>query len=60
MNGLSNAFSGLLEFVLGWLPSGLYKPVVAVFAAAFLIILVKIVLAIVEVLTKVLDLFIFG
>lgn len=58
MGGLSNAFSTVMEFILAWVPSGLAKPMIGVFTAAFLIILVKIILAVVDVLTKVLDLFI--
>lgn len=54
------AFSSIFEFVFGWLPSGLYTPVMGVVGAAFLIILVKLVLAIVEVFTKVVDLFLPG
>lgn len=58
MNGLNNAFSAVMEFVLGWVPSGLVKPMTFVIGAAFLIIIVKIVIALVELLIKVIDLFI--
>jgi len=58
MDGLNNAFSALVEFVFGWLPSGLVKPVTFVIGAAFLIIIVRLVLALVEILIKVIDLFI--
>lgn len=60
MVGANIAFGDFLSLILTWLPSGLAIPVIGVFAAAFLIVLIKIVLAIVEILTKVLDLFIFG
>ena len=58
MDGLNNAFSTLIEFVFGWLPSGLLKPVTFVIGAAFLIIIVKLVVALVDLLVKVVDLFI--
>lgn len=60
MDGLNNAFSALMEFILGWVPSGLAKPMTFVIGAAFLIIIVKLVLALVELLVKVIDLFIPG
>ena len=50
-------FPLIFDFVFGWLPSVLYTPVMGVFAAAFLIIIVKLVIALVEVLSKVLALF---
>ena len=52
-----SAFSSFLSFVFGWLPAGLYIPVVAVFSIAFLIVVVKILIAIVEVVTKLFALF---
>ena len=60
MAGIDIAFGDFLTFILTWLPSGLATPVIGVFAAAFLIVLIKIVLAIVDILTKVLDLFVLG
>lgn len=58
MDGLNTAFSAVLEFILGWVPSGLVKPMTFVVGAAFLIIVVKLVLALVDILIKVFDLFI--
>lgn len=52
-----SAFSSFLSFVFGWLPVGLYVPVVGVFAVAFLIIAIKVLIAIFEVVTKLFALF---
>lgn len=57
---VGNVFIIFLEFIFGWLPPGLYDPLMGVLSAAFLIILIKIILAVVEVITRVVDLFIPG
>lgn len=51
-------FSSLIEFIFGWLPSGLWVPVCGVLAVAFLIIMVKVLTAIVTVVSKLIFLFI--
>ncbi len=51
-------FQVLLEMLFGWLPPGLYACVVAVVAAAFLVIMIKIVTVLLSLLTKVIGIFI--
>lgn len=53
-----NQFSALMELIFGWLPSGLWGPVWAVIAAAFLILMIKILTALVQIVTKVIGFFI--
>lgn len=51
-------FSTLIEFMFSWLPSGLWVPVCGVLGVAFLIIMVKLLSAIVTVVSKLIFLFI--
>ena len=51
-------FSSLIEFMFSWLPSGLWVPVCGVLSVAFLIIMVKVLTAIVTVISKLVFLFI--
>ena len=51
-------FSSLIEFIFSWLPSALWVPVCGVLAAAFFIIMVKVLTAIVTVISKLIFLFI--
>ena len=46
-------FSALMTLMFGWLPHDLYVPVVGLLAIAFLIIMVKILIALVEIISKV-------
>ena len=53
-----NQFSALMELIFGWLPSGLWAPVWAVVGVAFLILMIKILTALVTIITKVIAFFI--
>lgn len=53
-----NIFAMLMQFFFGWLPEPLWKPVWAILGAAFLVILIKILTAIVNLVTKVIGIFI--
>lgn len=53
-----NQFSALMELIFGWLPSGLWGPVWAVIGVAFLILMVKILIVLVQIVTKVIAFFI--
>lgn len=51
-------FSSLMELIFGWLPSGLWGPVWAVISVAFLILMVKILTALVTIVTKIIFFFV--
>lgn len=53
-------FSSLMQLLFGWLPQALYVPVVGLIGIAFLIIMVKILIALVEIISKVVLLFLGG
>ena len=55
-----SAFSALMQLIFGWLPSELYIPVMGIVAVAFLIIMVRILIALVEIISKVVMLFLGG
>jgi len=54
------AFSSLMRLIFGWLPPELYIPVMGIVGIAFLIIMVRILVAIVEIISKVVMLFLGG
>lgn len=51
-------FSALLELLYGWLPPGLWGGVWAVIAVAFLILMVKVLTALVTIVTKIIFFFV--
>lgn len=51
-------FQILLEILFSWLPLGLWIPVWAVLAVAFLIIMIKILTVLLSVFTKIIGVFI--
>lgn len=53
-------FSSLMRILFGWLPSELYIPIMGIVAIAFLIIMVRILIALVEIISKVVLLFLGG
>lgn len=55
-----SAFSSLISLLFGWLPQELYIPVIGIVAIAFLIIMVRILIALVEIISKVVLLFLGG
>lgn len=52
-----SGFSVVLEYLFSWLPGGLWTPVWAVISVAFFIVLIKVVIALVEIISKVIFLF---
>lgn len=54
------AFSSLMQFLFAWLPPDLYTPVIGVISVAFLIIMVRVLIALVEIISKVVLLFLGG
>lgn len=54
------AFSSLMELLFAWLPSDLYTPIVGIVSIAFLIIMVRILVALVQIISKVVLLFLGG
>lgn len=53
-------FSSLMRILFGWLPAELYIPIMGIVAIAFLIIMVRILIALVEIISKVVLLFLGG
>ena len=53
-----SAFSVYLEMMFSWLPSELYIPVIGILGAAFLILMIKILTALVTVISKIVMFFI--
>lgn len=54
------AFSLLMQFLFAWLPHDLYVPVAGILGAAFLIVMVRILIALVQVISKIVPLFLGG
>lgn len=52
-----NGFSAILHFLFGWLPSDLYTLVIGVVMTAFLVIVVRILVALVQLISKAVLLF---